>query len=110
MIYEHREQRRDDAGEGKLLTFPPGLSDNPTSRVIREQVGEMDKRSEDLALQAFLFTLASDFFLHSVKSYDIGPLALLTSEGKCAAGFYRPLNPLPRPGMNTRPLGPVASH
>jgi hypothetical protein len=69
----------------------------------------MDKRSEDLALQAFLFTLASDF-LHAVKSYDMGPLALLPSEVKCAADFYRPLNPLPRPGMNTRPLGPVASH
>jgi hypothetical protein len=44
----------------------------------------MDERSEDLALQAFLFTVASDFFLH-VMSYHMGPLVLFPSEGRCVA-------------------------
>jgi hypothetical protein len=48
----------------------------------------MDERSEDLALQAFLFTFASDF-LHAVKSY-MGTTALLPTEGRCAVDFYRP--------------------
>jgi hypothetical protein len=33
----------DDAGWGKLLTRPPELSGNPTSRDIWERVGEMDE-------------------------------------------------------------------
>jgi hypothetical protein len=28
--------------------------------------------------------------LHAAKSYDMGPPALFPSEGRCAAGFYRP--------------------
>jgi hypothetical protein len=46
----------------------------------------MAKRSEDVALQAFLFTLASDF-LHAIKSYDKGPPAFPSKE-RCAADLY----------------------
>jgi hypothetical protein len=50
-----------DAGWGKLLTRPPELSGNPTNRAIWEKVGGMDERSENFTLQAFIFTLASEF-------------------------------------------------
>jgi hypothetical protein len=43
----------DDAGWRKHLTCPPELSGNPTRRVIWEQVGGMDERSENFTLQAF---------------------------------------------------------
>jgi hypothetical protein len=33
----------DDDGKGKLLTCPPELSGNPTSRAIWERVGGMDE-------------------------------------------------------------------
>jgi hypothetical protein len=36
----------------------------------------MSERNENVALQSILFILAHDF-LHAVKSYDMGPLALL---------------------------------
>jgi hypothetical protein len=72
VIYKHGEpQCNDDASRGKLLTCPQVLCDNPTSRVIWEQAGGMDERSDDLTLQAFLFTIASDF-LHALISCDMG--------------------------------------
>jgi hypothetical protein len=43
------ESRGGDAG--KLLTHPQGLSGNPTSRVIWEQVGGMDEGMRILPIQ-----------------------------------------------------------
>jgi hypothetical protein len=37
----------DDAGWGKLLTCPPEVPGNPTSRVVWTHVGGMDERSEN---------------------------------------------------------------
>jgi hypothetical protein len=41
----------DDAGWGKLLTHPPELSGNPTSRDIWGKVGGMDKGVRILPIQ-----------------------------------------------------------
>jgi hypothetical protein len=44
----------------------------------------------------------SRVLLHAVKSYDMGPSRFTSHpRGRCAADFYRVLNP--------QPLGPVAS-
>jgi hypothetical protein len=52
----------------------------------------------------------SRVLLHAVKSYDMGPPALLPirEEGMLLI-FVALKNPSPWPGSNSRPLGPVAS-
>jgi hypothetical protein len=46
----------------------------------------------------------------AVKRYNMGTPALLPVRRKVCCGFLSPLkNPSPRPGLNPRPLGPVAS-
>jgi hypothetical protein len=44
------ESHGDDAGWGKLLIRPPEFSDNPTSRVIWDQVGGMDEGARILRI------------------------------------------------------------
>jgi hypothetical protein len=51
-----------------------------------------------LALQSFLLILASDFW-NAVKSYDMGPTALLPIRRKACCGFLSP-----RPYLNPRTL------
>jgi hypothetical protein len=43
----------DDAGRGKLLTHPPELSGNPTSRDIWERLGGMDEGVKILNISIF---------------------------------------------------------
>jgi hypothetical protein len=54
--------------------------------------GRKEKNGEEndkfLPCEVFLFILANNF-LHAVKSYGMGPTALLPSEGRCTAEFYR---------------------
>jgi hypothetical protein len=48
--------------------------------------------------------------LHVVKTYYMGPPALLPIRRKvCCGPFIAIKNPSPRPGLNPRPVGPVAS-
>jgi hypothetical protein len=76
LIYEHGEPCSDDDVDwGKLLTCPPKLSGNPTSRVIWEQVGGMHRRSENFSLQAFPPHLQV-IFLPALKYYEMTPGAL----------------------------------
>jgi hypothetical protein len=71
-----------------LLTHPPELWQSYQQSLLG--ASRMDKRSEDLAVQAFLFTCASDF-LHTVKSWDMGYLVLLPNWRKLYCGFLWPL-------------------
>jgi hypothetical protein len=64
----------DDPGWGKLLTCPPELSGNPTSRDIWKRVGGMDKEMRISRIS--IFDTSTDIY-HALESYDMGPLALL---------------------------------
>jgi hypothetical protein len=64
----------DDPGWGKLLTCQPELSGNPTSRDIWKRVGGMDK--EMRISHNSIFDTSMDIY-HALKSYNMGPLALL---------------------------------
>jgi hypothetical protein len=90
----------DDASWGKLLTCPPELSGNPTSRDIWKRVGGMDGRVR--ISHNSIFDMSMDLMTWDLQLY-------FPSEGRCAADFYRLKNPSPRLGLNLRPLGPVAS-
>jgi hypothetical protein len=46
---------------------------------------------------------------HAVKSYDMGPPALVPNRRKEFHEFVSPLNPLLRPGLNPRHLGPMVN-
>jgi hypothetical protein len=61
----------------------------------------MGKRNKNLASQNFCFTLASDFS-HAVKSYDMGPLALLPLWRKVCCGRLLPLKIHRLGGVKTR--------
>jgi hypothetical protein len=50
----------------------------------------MDERSDDLTLQAFLFTLASDF-LHALKSCYVGLWLCFPYNGRCVEDILLPL-------------------
>jgi hypothetical protein len=67
----------DNAGRGKPLTRPPELSGNATSRVVWNQVGGMDERSKDFALQAFRSHLQVIFtcrkILHGTSGFTSHP-------------------------------------
>jgi hypothetical protein len=89
----------DDAICGKLLTRPPELSYNPTSRVIWEQVGGMDEGVEyvkgSLTCCKILQHGASGFTSHLKE----GVLWI----------FIAFKIPMPWPGLNLQPLGPMTS-
>jgi hypothetical protein len=61
------------------------------------------RRSENFAYQ-YLKYLKGSF---SLTTWDLR--LYFPSEGRCAADFIALTNPSPRPGLNPRPLGPVAS-
>jgi hypothetical protein len=72
-----------------------------------DQVGVMD---EGVRISPISICSTSKNLLHAVKSYNMGLPALLPIRGKvCYGFFYRPWSPSPQPGLNSRPLGPVAS-
>jgi hypothetical protein len=88
-----------------------------STRVLRQfyqlrhlVVSKRNGRKEwEFSLEVFVFMLASDL-LHAVKSYDMGPPALLPLQRKACCGFSVTLkNPSPWPGLNPRTLGPMAS-
>jgi hypothetical protein len=63
----------------------------------------------NFALQSISFILRRLLY-HAVKSYNMGPMALLPSERKRAVDFLLLLKlHRPRLGLNPRTLGPVAS-
>jgi hypothetical protein len=72
---------------------------------------------EELAKEMMTFALRSllcyttTVFLTCCKSYDMGPTALLPFLKMCCGYIYIYIlkNPSPRPGLNPRTLGPMAS-
>jgi hypothetical protein len=64
----------DNTGWRKLLTCPPELSGNPTSRDIWKLVGGMDKEMRISRIS--IFDTSIDIY-RALKCYDLGPLALL---------------------------------
>jgi hypothetical protein len=53
------------------------------------KVGGTGEGNDKFGLAKY-FSLCLQVSLHSVKSYDMGPPALLPFEGRQAANFYRP--------------------
>jgi hypothetical protein len=54
--------------------------------------------------------LQSGFFLHSIKSYDMGANGFTSTTKEVMLQIFITLkNPLPRPGLKPRTMGPVAS-
>jgi hypothetical protein len=50
-----------------------------------------------------------EFFLHVVKSYDMGPFGFIPIREEGVLQIFIALkNPSPWPGSNTQPLSPVA--
>jgi hypothetical protein len=47
--------------------------------------------------------------LHALKSYDMGPTALIPLRMKACCGLLSPLQIRPRPGLNPRTLDPMAT-
>jgi hypothetical protein len=91
VIYEHGEPWWNyDVDRGKLLTRPPELSSNPTSRVIWQQAGEMSARNEKLAFRC-ISVHTCKWFLCGVKPYDMGPTALLRLRRKVRCEFWSPI-------------------
>jgi hypothetical protein len=63
----------------------------------------------EFCLHVYLFMPRSILY-HTIKSYDMGPPALLPIRRKVCCGFLEPLKThRPRPGFNPLTLGPVAS-
>jgi hypothetical protein len=92
------ESQGDDvAGWGKLLTHPPQLSGNPTSRDIWERVGGMD---EEVRIFAYLHLRYVNGFLtrrkilrHGASSFTFHP-----KEGVLRI-FIALKSPSPQPGL-----------
>jgi hypothetical protein len=90
VIYEHGEPKwNDDADIGKHLTHPPELwqSYHQTSGSKQE---ECAKGMRIQPCKIFLFILAN-YFLHAIKSYDMGPPAFLPLQRKGCSRFSLPL-------------------
>jgi hypothetical protein len=96
-----------DAGWGKLLTCPPELSGRPTSRVIWEQVEGMDEGVRILPIQYLRYLNTS---LTCCKILQHGAFGSTPHLKECVLWIFIGLkNPLPWPGLNLKPLGPVSS-
>jgi hypothetical protein len=66
--------------EKDILIRPPELSSNPTSSHLVAS-GGMDERNKNLDFQN-ISVHNCKWFLHAVKSYDMGPPALLSLRKK----------------------------
>jgi hypothetical protein len=73
----------------KLLIRPPELSGSPQQSLLIPDQEEHDEENDEFGLRN-IFVHTSKWYLLAVKSYDMGPTALLPSEGWLAVGFYRP--------------------
>jgi hypothetical protein len=108
MIYEHGEPWWDHhANRENLLTRIPELFGNPIKTVIWEQLGGTDKRSV-FPCNHFCSHLHVTFFTcrkiwHSASGFTFHP-----KKGVLRI-FIALKHPLPRLGLNLRPLRPVAS-
>jgi hypothetical protein len=69
----------------------------------------MGERNENLVLQIIFFILATDF-LHAVKSYDMGPPALLLPRRKVFCGFLSPLKSIASAQFEPTNLGSSGKH
>jgi hypothetical protein len=84
-----------------------GLTPNLTTRALWSEQG-MGEGNEDLVYSS-LWDFNSSFS-HAIKSYDMGPPALLPTRNEGMLRIFIALkNPSPWPGSNRIPLGPVAS-
>jgi hypothetical protein len=97
----------DNAGWEKLLTCPPELSDNPTSRDIWKQRGGMDEGVRILPIQYLKYLKRSltcrKILRHGDSGFTSGP-----KEAELPS-FIALKNPSPRQGLKPRHLGTVAS-
>jgi hypothetical protein len=67
----------------------------------------MDEEVRILSIQCLKYLKG---YLHAVKSYDMGPSRFTTHPKEGVLRIFIALkNPSPWPGLNPRPLGPVAS-
>jgi hypothetical protein len=91
-----------------MMWCPPELSGNPTSRDILEQVEGVDERVRILCLS--IWDTSMDIY-HAVKSYDMGPPALLPIWRKeCWAIFIALKNPSSQVGFELVTLGSSGKH
>jgi hypothetical protein len=100
-------RQNNDVGIGKLLTHPPELSGNPTSRVTWEQVGGMDKMSDNFTLKAFCSHLQVIMTCHKIFWHGASRYTFHPKEGVLHI-FITLKNPSPWLGLNPQTLGPVA--
>jgi hypothetical protein len=80
-IWACRTMVDDSASWGKLLTHPPVLSGNPTTRVIWEQVGEINERSENFTFQAFHSKMQVIFTCRKVLWHGVSGFTSPPKEG-----------------------------
>jgi hypothetical protein len=98
--------RRNDIDREILLIHPPELSGNPTSNhLVANQKEHVEGNDEFGLWNAFILTSKS--FLHEVKSYYMGTVALLPHWRNVCCGFLSPLT-IHRLGR-VWTLGPIAS-
>jgi hypothetical protein len=92
--------------ENSLFVHQSSLAIVESSSIKQE---ERSKEIMNLALRS-IFVLICKWILHVVKSYYTGPpdLRLLRKKGVLQI-FIALKNPSPRPGLNPRTLGPMAS-
>jgi hypothetical protein len=87
---------------------PRGHTDNPISS-HSHIAAEIGKEIMDFTLRSIPFIFRRDLY-HAVKSYEMGPTALLPLRRKKYCGFLWPLKVhCPRTGLNPRTSGPMAS-
>jgi hypothetical protein len=102
VIYERREQWRNDI-DRTLLIRPPKLCGSPTSSHLVANQEELGEENYEFSLRS-IFVHTSKWFLNALKSYDMGPTALLLLRRKVCCGLLSPL-----PGLNPRIFFPMTS-
>jgi hypothetical protein len=75
-----------------------------TNRHLVANQKELGEEMTNLAFEISLFILRSDV-LHAVKSYDMGPTALLLFRRKAGCGFLSPLKSIAPVGFEPTNLG-----
>jgi hypothetical protein len=101
VIYEHGEPWWWYVHQGSLANLPAESSGSKQE--------EWAKGMSIWPCKVFLFILQV-IFLHTVKSYNMGPPALLLLRSKVCCGlFITRKSTSPRPGLKPQNLGPKAS-